>query len=233
MTPKDIDSNGKTIAISATGDTAPGTANGAGAVYVFDRNSDDTFTRVGILTGAFTNNSHSGSMEPSSSQYGQKLQVVNNGNTVVVASPQQERNSGGDHYGAVEIWDRDITTNQFSRVHRISYDPTTEYNLGGSLGSGLFCTDDGRIMVIGDYNLANNSQLSPIIYGGFHVYERLGNTFTRKSITYGPRGSAGDFGFNGIAAKFFIPNELNFFFFKIFSKSDLNLSISNLRFGTI
>jgi hypothetical protein len=197
----DISSNGKTIAISAQKGTAPGVSSENGVVYVFDRNSDDTFTQVGILTGYLTGPGDLNFVGSTydAQKYGQNVQVVNNGNTVVVASQYQQSSPNGYSHGAVEIWDRDITTNQFSRIHRINYDPTTEPYLGGDLGTGLFCTDDGRIMVISDHTLSTNDG-SVQTFGGFHVYERLGNTFTRKSITYGPEISS-DFGrYSGIVA---------------------------------
>jgi hypothetical protein len=137
-----ISSNGKTIVVGCPNAEVDEAVDATGLVHVFDRNPDNTFTRVGVLTGSHASQG--------SDYFGDLIDVSADGNTIAVGAYFDELTGGNafdDDDGLGYIFTRqgdtfeEVSTFIRGKVPTLSADGKTvafgdpDYESGGS-GAG-------------------------------------------------------------------------------------------------
>ena len=96
--------DGKTIIVGAQSDEYPGSGNGSGLVYVFNRQGNN-FNEVGILTGSYASNT--------GDYFGHSVATSADGKTIIVGAYNDEINS---EQGLVYVFDQNVNTKSLLRT---------------------------------------------------------------------------------------------------------------------
>ena len=158
--------DGRRIIVGAYGDEVTGSESDSGVVYVFDRNPDDTFTRVGILTGSYASDEDD--------YFGYGVDCSGDGNVIAVGARHDETGATGST-GVVYVFDR--SGNNFTEVGIIT---TTSNAANDDFGFRVSISDDGNTIVASASGDGSNDE------GIVYVFDRVGvNTFTQVGILTG------------------------------------------------
>jgi len=94
--------DGNIIVVGAYKDELPGSADGSGLTYVFNRQGNN-FTEVGILTGSHADDAND--------YFGRSVACSADGKHIIVGAYQDELPSSGSESGLVYVFDQDVDAN--------------------------------------------------------------------------------------------------------------------------
>lgn len=210
-----VSADGNTLAVSATfedsdtdgidGNQQDNSANGAGAVYVFQRNE-----------GVWQQQAY---LKPSASDandgFGVSLALSADGNTLVVGAWGESSDVGGPFAGDAGIFDEDNSLNAsgaayvFSRTgsewSQQAYLKASNTDALDFFGSSVAISGDGdrvAIAALGEASIGtgiggNQLDDSAAVAGAVYVYERSGTTWSMPTYIKASNTEAGDgFGFS-------------------------------------
>ena len=168
-----ISDDGKTIAVGARSDEAPGSGSESGVVYVYDRVGND-FNRVGILTGSLASDG--------SDAFGSQVALNGDGKTLIVGAPLDETNTISlSQQGVAYVFDKVGTT--YTQVGILTATVGNQ-NPGDQFGSSVQVSSDGNTFAIGAYqDEIDGSGKSD--HGLVYIFDRNGSSFEQVGILTG------------------------------------------------
>jgi hypothetical protein len=150
--------DGNSIIVGAYNDELPGSSDGSGLVYVFDREYSvgigTTFNQVGIITGADTSSV--------ADYFGTDVACSADGNIIVVGAPEDNLPGYALRTGSTYIFNRQ--GNDFNRVGLFTGSHADSIN--DEFGSKVACSADGKHIIVGarDDNLPGSGSSSGLVY---------------------------------------------------------------------
>jgi len=168
-----ISDDGKTIAVGADRDEAPGNGDASGVVYVYDRVGND-FNRVGILTGSLASDGND--------NFGYQVALNGDGKTLIVGAPADETDTlllPGQ--GVAYVFDKVGTT-----YNQVGILTATVGNQDASdkFGRSVQVSSDGNTFAIGaeDDEIAGSGNFA---HGLVYIFDRNGSSFDRVGVLTG------------------------------------------------